>query len=46
METIYETSNKNTGFQNLPEVDRLEIYSLAEELNRTLNQITKEGEAI
>jgi len=46
METIYETSNKNTGFQNLPEVDRLELYSLAEELNRTLNQITKEGEAI
>jgi predicted PurR-regulated permease PerM len=46
METIYENSNKNTGFQNLPEVDRLELYSLAEELNRTLNQITKEGEAI
>jgi predicted PurR-regulated permease PerM len=46
METIYKTSNKNPGFQNLPEADRLELYSLAEELNRTLNQITKEGEAV
>ncbi len=46
METIYETSNKNPAFQALPEADRLELYSLAEELNRTLNQITKEGEAI
>jgi hypothetical protein len=45
METIYETSNKNTGFKNLPEADRLELYSLAEEMNRMLNEITKEGEA-
>ena len=46
METIYETSNKNPAFKDLPEADRLELYSLAEELNRALNQITKEGEAI
>jgi predicted PurR-regulated permease PerM len=46
METIYETSNKNPAFQALPESDRLELYSLAEELNQTLAQITKEGEAL
>jgi predicted PurR-regulated permease PerM len=46
METIYETSNKNPGFQTLPESDRLELYSLAEELNGTLSQLSKEGEAI
>lgn len=46
METIYETSNKNPAFQALPESDRLEIYSLAEELNRTLTQLTQEGEAV
>jgi len=45
METIYEASNKSTGFQNLPEADRLELYSLAEEMNRKLNQIIKEGES-
>jgi predicted PurR-regulated permease PerM len=46
MEIIYETSNKNPAFQALPESDRLELYSLAEELNQTLAQITKEGEAL
>ena len=46
METIYETSNKNPAFRTLPEADRLELYSLAEELNQTLSQIRKEGEAI
>jgi predicted PurR-regulated permease PerM len=46
MQTIYETSNKNPAFQNLPEADRLEIYNLAEELNRVLGQIQKEGEPI
>lgn len=45
METIYETSNKNPAFKALPEEDRLELYSLAEELNRTLSQGEKEGEA-
>jgi len=46
METIYETSNKNPAFRALPEADRLELYSLAEELNQTLSQIRKEGEAV
>ena len=46
METIYETSNKNPAFKDLPEADRLELYSLAEELSNALNQITKEGQAI
>jgi len=46
MQTIYETSNKNPAFQRLPEPDRLEIYNLAEELNQTLGQIKKEGEAL
>jgi predicted PurR-regulated permease PerM len=46
MQTIYETSNKNPAFQNLPEADRLEIYSLAEELNQVLGQMRKEGEPI
>ncbi len=46
METIYETSNKNPAFRDLPEADRLELYSLAEELNQTLSQIQKEGETV
>ena len=46
METIYETSNKNPAFQALPEEDRLEVYSLAEELNGLLSQIKQEGEAL
>ena len=46
METIYETSNKNPAFRALPEADRLELYSLTEELNQTLSQIKKEGEAV
>ena len=46
METIYETSNKNPAFKDLPEADRLELYSLAEEFNQTLSQIKKEGEAV
>jgi predicted PurR-regulated permease PerM len=46
METIYETSNKNPAFKDLPEADRLELYSLAEELNRTLTQTQKEGEPV
>jgi predicted PurR-regulated permease PerM len=45
METIYETSNKNPAFRALPEADRLELYSLTEELNQTLRHIKKEGEA-
>ena len=45
MQTIYETSNKNTSFKELAESDRLEIYSLTEELNQLLRQLKKEGEA-
>lgn len=46
MQTIYETSNKNPAFRDLPEEDRLEIYNLAEELNQVLSQMKKEGETI
>ena len=46
MQTIYETSNKNPAFRDLPEEDRLEIYNLAEELNQVLSQMKKEGESI
>ena len=46
METIYQTSNQNPAFKALPESDRLELYSLAEELNQTLSQLEKEGEAV
>lgn len=46
MQTIYETSNRNPAFKDIPEGDRLEIYSLTEELNQILRQIQKEGEAI
>ena len=44
METIYETSNTNPAFKDLPEADRLELYSLAEELNQTLSPAPKEAE--
>jgi predicted PurR-regulated permease PerM len=46
MQTIYETSNQDPSFQRMPERDRLEIYNLAEELNRILGQLDKEGEAL
>ncbi len=46
METIYETSNKKTSFQQLPEADRLEIYALAKELNQVLGQTEQEGEKL
>ena len=46
MQTIYETSNKNPAFRDLPEQDRMEIYNLAEELNQVLSQMKKEGETI
>jgi hypothetical protein len=44
MQDIYETSNKSSAFQDLPEKDRLEIYNLAEELNRILGQMKEQGE--
>ena len=46
MQSIYETSNQNPLFQEMPESDRLEIYSLTERLNQLLRQIQKEGEAL
>ena len=46
MQSIHETSNRNPTFQDLPEADRQEIYSLTEELNRLLSQMQKEGEPL
>ena len=46
MQTLYETSNQNPSFQSLPEADRLEIYSLTEELNQVLRQVNQEGESL
>lgn len=47
MQTIYETSNRNSSFKSLPEPDRLEIYSLTEQLNQVLRQIEhKESETL
>ena len=45
MQTLYETSNQNSSFRNLPEEDRLEIYAITEELNQFLRQIKDEGKA-
>jgi len=45
MQTLYENSNQNPSFQNLPEEERLEMYTLAEELNQFLRQIREEGKA-
>lgn len=42
----HDQSNGNRAFQDLPEADRLEMYSLTEELNQLLRQIKKEGEAL
>ncbi|RPI94828.1 MAG: AI-2E family transporter [Chloroflexi bacterium] len=46
MQIIYETSNRNASFQDLPETDRLEIYNLAEELNQALGQVKEQGEKL
>jgi predicted PurR-regulated permease PerM len=46
MQTIYETSNKNPSFKELPESDRLELYALTEELNQLLRQLKKEEETL
>jgi predicted PurR-regulated permease PerM len=45
MQTLYENSNQNPSFQNLPEEERLEMYALTEELNQFLRQIKEEGKA-
>lgn len=46
MQTIYEASNKNPSFRELPESDRSEVFALAEELNQLLNKIQNESEAL
>jgi len=42
-QAIYETSS-NPSTRNLPESDRLELYTLADELDQLLGQIKKDGE--
>jgi len=42
-QAIYETSS-NPSTRNLPESDRLELYTLAGELDQLLGQIKKDGE--
>jgi len=44
MQALYETSNQNPAFRNLPEADRLELYAITEELNQFLSQTKEEGE--
>lgn len=46
MQSIYETSNRNPAFQDLPEADRLELYDLSEELHQVLGRIKEEGEML
>jgi predicted PurR-regulated permease PerM len=45
METLDETTNQNSSFRELPEGDRLEMYSLTERLDQLLRQLKEEGEA-
>jgi predicted PurR-regulated permease PerM len=46
LQSLYETSNQNPSFRNLPEADRSELYSLTEELHQFLTQIREEGSAL
>jgi predicted PurR-regulated permease PerM len=46
MQSIYETSNRNPAFQDLPEADRLELYDLSEELHQVLGRIKEEREML
>jgi predicted PurR-regulated permease PerM len=46
MQMIYETSNKNSSFQDLPEAKRVELYALANDLNQLLGQAQEESEAL
>jgi hypothetical protein len=46
MQTIYNTSNTNPVFKQLPEADRVEIYALAEDLNDVLGQLKQEGQPL
>jgi hypothetical protein len=45
MQTLDETTNQNSSFRELPEGDRLEMYSLTERLDQLLRQLKEEGEA-
>jgi len=44
MQALYDASNQNPAFRNLPEADRLELYAITEELNQFLSQTKEEGE--
>ena len=46
MQSLYAKSNQNSSFRDLPEPDRLEMYSLTERLNQLLRQIKDEGETV
>lgn len=46
MQSLYETSNRNSAFQALPEADRLELYELSEQLNQVLGRMKEEGEGL
>ena len=46
MQTIQEESNHRNSLSKLPESDRAEIYSVAEELNQLLSRLKKEGEPL
>jgi predicted PurR-regulated permease PerM len=46
MQTIYEASNKNPSFRDMPESDRSELFALADELNQLLGRIKNEGETL
>jgi hypothetical protein len=46
MVRIQDSSNGSSALQGLPEEDRVEMYSLTEELNQLLRQIKKEGEVL
>jgi len=46
IQTIYEASNKNPSFRDMPESDRSELFALAEELNQLVDRIKNEGETL
>jgi predicted PurR-regulated permease PerM len=46
IQTIYEASNKNPSFRDMPESDRSELFALADELNQLLSRIKNEGETL
>ena len=46
MQVIYEASNKNPAFRELPEPDRLEMYNLTEEFNEIVGKMKSEGQVL